>query len=160
MIEHNPLKQAMKNAVSQTFENMAFMEVIEHYDQEFTLPQDDLAWASLVIKDPVQGEIRMALPASALAQLTATIFALEPSEVDENKSRDILHELLNTIAGLFMTKLLPENQTFDIGLPESGQGELPQADQDTLTWRLLTGDEMPLQIFLTGAPLVALNDQT
>ena len=131
MIEHNPLKQAMKNAVSQTFENMAFMEVIEHFDQEFTLPQDDLAWASLVIKDPVQGEIRLALPASSLSQLTATIFALDPSEVDESKSKDILHELLNTIAGLFMTKLLPENQTFDIGLPESGQGELPSVDQDT-----------------------------
>lgn len=158
MIEHNPLKQAMKNAVSQTFENMAFLEVIDHYDQEFTLSPEDLAWASLVIKDPVQGEIRLALPASALTQLTATIFALDPSEVDESKKKDILHELLNTVAGLFMTKLLPEHQTFDIGLPESGQDDLPPIDQDTLIWRLQTGDETPLQIFLTGAPLVALND--
>lgn len=158
MIEHNPLNQAMKNAVSQTFENMAFMEVIEHYDQEFKLQLDDLAWASLVIKDPVPGEIRLAMPVSSLTQLTATIFALDPSEVDESRSKDILHELLNTIAGLFMTKLLPENQAFEIGLPESGQGDLPAVDQDTLVWRLLTGDEMPLQIFLSGAPLVALND--
>ncbi len=158
MIKHNPLKQAMKNAVSQTFENMAFMEVIEHYDQQFKLPPGDVSWASLVIKDPVPGEIRLALPTSGLTKLTAEIFALEPSNIDENKMRDILHELLNTIAGLFMTKLLPDNQTFEIGLPESGQGELPPTEPDTLTWRLLTGDEMPLQIFVTGAPLVALND--
>jgi len=158
MIEHNPLYQAMKDAVSQTFENMAFTEVIEHIDQTLIIPEEDLAWCSLVIKDPVQGEIRVATSKSGLRDLTGAIFSLAENEITQSQMDDILHELLNTIAGLFMTKLLAENQQFEIGLPESGEGSLPNIDADTLIWKLMTGDETPLQIFITGASLVALND--
>lgn len=158
MIEHKPLYQAMKDAVSQTLENMAFMEVIEHYDQSYCIPPEDLAWASLVIKDPVQGEIRLALTKSALKDLTGAIFSLEEHEITQNKMDDILHELLNTIVGLFMSKLLADNEQFKIGLPEAGSGALPVGDDDTIIWKLMTSDENPLQIIMTGASLVALND--
>jgi CheY-specific phosphatase CheX len=158
MIEHKPLYQAMLNAVSQTLENMAFTEVIPHFDQNFNIPENDLAWASLVVKSPVQGEISLALPQSTLRELTGGIFLLGEDEITQEKMDDILHELLNTIAGLFMTKLLSDNQQFSIGLPEAGKGSLPVVDEETLVWKLMTSDESPLQVFLTGASLIALND--
>lgn len=157
MIEHKPLYQAMKDAVSQTLENMAFMEVIEHYDQDFEIPENDLAWASLLIKDPVQGEVRLALTESSLKELTGAIFSLEEDAISREKMDDILHELLNTIVGLFMSKLLTDNQHFNIGLPEAGHGNLPELE-DGIVWKLMTSDENPLQIFLTGASVIALRD--
>lgn len=158
MIEHNPLYQAMLDAISQTLENMAFTEAREHYDQSYEIPAEELAWAYLMILDPVQGEIRLALSRAALIELTTAIFALEEEEISQAQKDDILQEILNTVAGLFMTYLLPDNQAFKIGLPEPGEGPLPEVDADTISWKLMTGEESPLQIQISGNSLVALKD--
>lgn len=158
MIEHKPLYQAMINAASQTMENMLFMEVLEHFDRGYEIPADDLAWTSMLIHDPVQGEVRLAMPRSLLKNLTGNIFAMDEAEVTESQMNDILNELLNTIAGLFMTNLLADDQKYQLGLPELGEGELPEVDADTIVWKLMTGDEAPLQIFVIGASLVALKE--
>lgn len=158
MIEHKPFYQAMKDAISQTLENMVFMEATEHYDQNYEIPAAELTWACLLVQDPVQGEIRLVLPKALLRNLTAAVFSLDDAEITQAHMDDILHELLNTIVGLFMSKLLADNQPFKIGLPEQGTGDLPQPDADTVVWKLMTSDEDPLQVHATGASLVALND--
>ena len=158
MIEHKPLYQAMKQAVSTTLENMVFMEAMEHYDQDYEIPLEDLTWTSLLIQDPVQGELRLAMTGSFLKKLTAMVFAVDEDEVSSAQMEDTLHELLNTIAGLFMTNLLADNQTYQLGLPEQGEGDLPELEPGSVVWKLMTGDEEPLQIFATGASLLALND--
>lgn len=159
MIEHKPLYQAMLKAVSQTLENMAFTEAMEHYDQNYQIPADDLVWAYLVVLDPIQGEIRLALPKTALRELTGAVFSLEDAEITQAHMDDILHEVLNTIAGLFMTNLLADNQSFKIGLPEPGEGALPALDADTVCWKMITSDESPLQVYLSGVSFATLNDQ-
>lgn len=159
MIEHNPLYQAMISAASRTMEDMAFMEVMEHFDRSYEIPVEELVWTSLLINDPVQGEIRLAMSKTLLAGLTSNIFALDEEEVTQLQLDDILNELLNTIAGLFMTNLLEDSQEYRIGLPELGMDELPESDTDTIVWKLMTDDENPLQIFASGASLVALNEQ-
>jgi CheY-specific phosphatase CheX len=159
MVEHHSIYQAMINAASQTLENMAFTEVMEHFDLTYEIPADDLAWTSILIHDPVQAEIRLAMPQSLMKNLTSNIFSIAEEEVTEIQMQDILHELLNTIAGLFMTNLLDDNQVYQLGLPETGNGELPATDADTLVWKLMTGDEAPLQIYAVGASLLALSEQ-
>lgn len=158
MLDHKPLYQAMRNAISQTLENMAFTEANEHYDPNYIIPADDLTWAYLMVLDPLLGEIRLALPKTALKDLTAAVFSLGEEDVTLAHMNDILHEVLNTIAGLFMSNLLTDNQAFKIGLPESGEGELPEVDADTISWKMLTGDDAPLQVYLCGPAFVALND--
>ena len=158
MIEHNPLYQAMTQAVSQTLENMAFMEVMEHPDKTFDIPAEELVWASLLVHDPVQGELRLALPQPLLRTLTGNIFGMDEDDVTPEQQNDILNELLNTIAGLFMTNLLASDQKYQLGLPEQGKEELPEPDADTVVWRLMTSDEDPLQLFAVGTSLVALKD--
>ena len=157
-MEHKPLYQAMINAASQTLENMAFMEVMEHGDKAYEIPAEETAWTSMLIHDPVQGEIRLAMPQTLLKKLTGNIFALDEEEITESQMNDILNELLNTIAGLFMTNLLPDEQEYQLGLPELGTDELPEVDADTIVWKLMTSDEDPLQIFASGASLVALKE--
>jgi len=157
MTENKTLAEAMKNAVSQTFENMAFIEVAEHYDQDYEIPANDLVWAYLMILDPLQGELRLALPKSALRELTGAVFSLEDTDISQTQMDDILHEILNTVAGLFMSNLLPDSQQYKIGLPEQGSGELPKNDEDTICWKMITSDENALQIYLCGASFIELN---
>ncbi len=158
MIEHKPLYQAMISATSKTMEDMLFIAVMEHLDRGYEIPLDELVWTSLLINDPVQGEIRLAMPKTLLTKFTCNIFAMDEEEVTQPQMDDILNELLNTIAGLFMTNLLEDNQEYKIGLPELGVDELPEVDSETIVWKLMTDDEEPLQIFVSGASLVALNE--
>ncbi|MCK5915413.1 MAG: chemotaxis protein CheX [Deltaproteobacteria bacterium] len=158
MIEHKPLYQAMISAVSQTLENMAFVEVMEHFDRSYEIATEELAWNSLLINDPVQGEIRLAMSKTMLKNLTGNIFALDEDEITQPQMDDILNELLNTIVGLFLTNLLADDQEYKMGLPELGEDELPEVDANTIVWKLMTGEEDALQIFAAGASLVALKD--
>ncbi len=157
MIEHKPFYQAMIAAVRQTLENMVFMEVMPHYDHSYEIPPEECVWTSLLILDPVQGEVRLAMPKSLLKKLTENVFALEENEISQSQLDDILNELLNTIAGLFMTNLLADDQEYKLGLPELGTGDFPEVDSDTIVWKLMTSDEDPMQLFAVGNSLVALN---
>ena len=159
MIDHNPLYQAMINAVSQTLENMAFTEAMEHFDRSYEIPAEELVWNSLLINDPVQGEVRLAMSRTFLKTLTGNIFGMNEEEITQQKMDDILNELLNTIVGLFLTNLLADDQEYEMGLPELGEEELPEIDANTIVWKLMTGEEEALQIFATGASLVTLKDK-
>ena len=157
MIEHKPLYQAMITAVSQTLENMVFMEAMEHFDRSYEIPSEELVWTSLLINDPVQGEIRLAMPEGLLKKLTCDIYGIDVEEVTQPQLDDILNELLNTIVGLFLTNLLADNQEYKMGLPELGTEALPEVDSDTVVWKLMTSDEDALQVFASGASIIALN---
>ncbi len=159
MLKHKPLYQAMINAVSQTLENMVFMEVMEHFDRSYEIPAEDLAWNSLLINDPVQGEIRLAMAKTFLRKLTGNIFSIDDEEITEPQMNDIQNELLNTIVGLFLTNLLEDDQEYKMGLPELGEEEWPEADANTIIWKLMTDEEDALQIHAAGASLVAMKDE-
>lgn len=158
MIVHKPLYQSMINAVSQTLENMAFMEVMEHVDRTYEIPAEELVWNSLLINDPVQGEIRLAMSKDLLGKLAGNIFAIADDEITQSQMDDILNELLNTIVGLFLTNLLSDDQEYKMGLPELGEEGLPEVDANTITWKLMTDEEDALQIFAIGTSLIALNE--
>ena len=159
MIEHNPLYQSMINAVSQTLENMAFIEVMEHFDRSYEIPAEEVVWNSLLINDPVQGEIRLAMSKQSLRALTSHIFGIDDGEITQSHTLDILNELLNTIVGVFLTNFFADNQEYDMGLPEPGEGDLPEVDANTIVWKLMTGDEDSIQIHACGASLVVLKDE-
>ena len=159
MIEHNPLYQSMINAVSQTLENMAFMEVMEHFDRSYEIPAEELVWNSLLINDPVQGEVRLAMSKTLLKTLTGNIFGIDDEEITQQQMDDILNELLNTIVGLFLTDLLADDQEYEMGLPERGEDELPEIDAKAIVWKLMTSEEDALQIFACGPSLVTLKDK-
>jgi hypothetical protein len=57
-----------------------------------------------------------------------------------------------------MTNLLNADQEYQLGLPELGEGELPEVDSDTIVWKLMTSDEDALQIFVNGAAFVAFKE--
>lgn len=160
MKPYKPFYPAMVSAVRQTLENMVFMEVMEQQPPYSEIPAEDLAWTSMMINDPVQGEVRLAVPSDLLRQITANVFGISEEEVTSTQGYDILNELLNTIGGLFLTNLLPDDQEYKIGLPCLGDRPLPEVDDTTVTWHLITSDEEPLKIYASGESLIALyNDE-
>jgi hypothetical protein len=149
-----PLHKTMREAASQALENMVFLDVIDHYNQDLEIPAGDLSWASLAILEPAPGEIRLLLPKYLLRNMTSMIFSLAEDEITQKQMDDIHFELLNTICGLFMTRFLAADQTYKIGLPQPGTDERPVADHETIIWKLMTNDEDLLQIHLSGKNLI------
>ncbi len=154
MLQDNALYKAMLIAVCQTFENMAFVEVTEQAEDFPLQMPGETAWVSILINDPVQGEIRLSIPQNLLVEMTANMFGIEREEVNENQKQDIIAELLNTLAGLFMTQLLPDDQTYKLGLPEHGEGPFPDIEDGSIVWNLQI-EGSPFMLCASGAGLVA-----
>jgi hypothetical protein len=158
MTQDNPFYPAMIEAVQQTLENMVFMEVIEERGTPTNIPTAELTWSSMLINDPVQGEIRLAMPAGLLKKISGNVFGIDEEDVTTSQADDIINELLNTIGGLFMTKLFP-NQEYQIGLPSLAAGKLLDVDEHTVIWHLINDDEEPLKIYADGESLIALHQK-
>ncbi len=149
--------QAMIHAVSKTLENMIFLEAMEHFDRTYQIPEEETVWTSLLISDPVQGELRLIMSKETLEKFTDNIFGFEVDEITDKQRNDILNELLNTIAGLFMTNLLTADEKYQLGLPELGKGPVGEPDADTVVWKLMSSEEDAIFIYANGASMVALN---
>ena len=109
------LASLMAQAVSETIENLAFLEVTPSP----TGPEADESclWVDMLVHDPVQGEFRLTLPAALLGQIGEALFGTPAAEIPEASQLDLLAELLNTIAGRFLSEILPPETSFKLGLP-------------------------------------------
>ena len=83
----NKFYQAMIHAVSKTLENMIFLEAMEHFDRSYEIPAEQAVWTSLLISDPVQGELRLVMTAETLQKFTDNIFGFEFDEITEQQKK-------------------------------------------------------------------------
>ncbi len=136
MSTSDQLKDVMFDAVSESIENMAFMEVT-HGDNP---PEEDLMWVSMSIEDPIKDTLYLGVPEPLMKELTAGVFAMDEDELEEQLIKDTLAELLNTLGGVFYTKALPESQTYQLGLPVHGEGEFPISGDQAYCWYMQLED--------------------
>jgi hypothetical protein len=119
MEQHNiDLCLAIKDAVTECIENMAFMSV----DTEFDEPQPDAAGedavtASIKVLEPKAGELRLSMPKKTAAELAKALFCITDQELSEPLINDLACELLNTISGRVMKRVLPSECLYHLGLP-------------------------------------------
>ncbi len=113
----------LTDAVRICLENMAFMSVEPPSRPEDCRSGQEGYSAVLLVHDPIQAEMQMSMPAAVLGEVAASIYASDAEELTETQRHDILAELLNTIAGLFLAELLPCEQAFRMGLPEVHKGD-------------------------------------
>ncbi len=151
MTENSPLISAkIAEAVSETFGNMAFLDVAPV--QDATLPEDvqQVIWAKLLIHDPIQSEMMLYIPESALSTIAKSIYAIPEDELSSQIKIDCIAELLNTIAGRFLTDILPADRSFQLGLPETG--ETPGSEIELLanSWHFLVDNCNPIVLNATA----------
>ncbi|MCD4687978.1 MAG: chemotaxis protein CheX [Desulfuromonadaceae bacterium] len=122
------LEQDVCRAIATTLENMAFMEVSQEVEGAKRYPAEEMAVTRLLVHDPVQGELYLLMPKPLLAKIVSSVYIMPEEELSEQMLLDMLGELINTVAGLFLNAYLPEDQTYSLGLPEQvlvGQEDSP-----------------------------------
>ncbi|MEJ2199510.1 MAG: chemotaxis protein CheX [Desulfuromonadaceae bacterium] len=127
--------QAIQHAVIDTLENMAFVEVTPMEPNSTETVSDQDMTVSLLIHNPIQGELRIKMPHTVVAQITETVYGMPAEELSEQILHDNLGEVINIIAGRFMTELLSEGEMFQLGLPELNPIDIADASIPSRTWR-------------------------
>lgn len=117
------LAEKIFEAVAETFEDMAFMEAVPIDSDDAEPSVSTLLWARIAVLQPVEGELTLLASEELAGEITEAVFG----EADEDTSPDdmafdALAELINTIAGRLMAELIPQDQTFELGLPETEKG--------------------------------------
>jgi len=112
------LHAKVTEVMEETLENMAFISLEECSEEEVEeLAQPQLG-VNLLVTEPALFEMHLNASTELLYQLAENMYAMDREELDEQLINDLLAEILNTVAGLFMTAILPADTKFTLGLPE------------------------------------------
>ena len=123
------LQEIIGGAVIETFENMAFMEVVQKDEETPERETPDTLKATLLVHDPFPGELRLIVPKELAAEIGQVIYStIHDEEIADQVLFDVLAELLNTIAGSVVAEIVPEEQSFRLGIPEIGAEAFLEAD--------------------------------
>lgn len=109
---------AIKSAVAESIENMVFMTVDTDLDGVSEDLGSDPVIASLRVLEPKPGILSLAMPRSTAVEISKNLYSIAGNELSEGIVRDVACELLNTISGRVMKRILPAECVFHLGLPE------------------------------------------
>ncbi len=113
------ISEGILNAVNECMEGLAFMQVshISFY------------WAKIEVLQPVKGLLTIAFPKQLMRDIVKAAYGELVSELDENMLKDAVGEIANTVTGILLNTLLPEETPFELGLPQIGTGipDFPKA---------------------------------
>lgn len=129
---NKPIKNDLAQAVSSTFENMAFCDMEE----------TNIYAASIPVKSPYQGTIKIFAPFFLLKEISQSIYSIEIIDINEKLMLDVLAELANTVAGQFMESRLEDNQIFELGVPETGISDRIDIEASQEIYFFKTGDSI------------------
>ncbi len=118
MANYNLLPAVMVQAVVETVEEMAFSE-LTLYEGEPEIGQlnGSFRQAWLLVYQQLAGIFSLTLSPNLLREFAANIYGMDQSEISTEMENDTLAELLNTISGRIMREIIPEDQRYELGLP-------------------------------------------
>lgn len=111
--ETRPHQESLGRVVSETFEKMGFMEAFSCNDRDNDTTS--MLCATLLVEEPAPAKLYLSCPQKLGWKLAETMYGLE--ELSTEVVADMLTELLNTIAGSWLSTIIP-NQTFSLSIPE------------------------------------------
>ena len=113
------VKEAMTAAIAEVLENTAFMEVLPGEAENQPADDEAVFYTRLPIYKPSPSTVGLVMPQGLALSLAGTMMMKECSmEEDEFEVMDVLSELTNMLAGSLLTHLLPDLDSFELGLPE------------------------------------------
>ena len=122
------LRSLFYNAFSKTMEKMAYEEVEFTDSDRLSADEDEYMWASLSVVEPFSSDISIALPFEFAEELTGAIYGEDMDELSPQDVNDSIAEILNTVAGGFLSEIIPADQEFTLGLPNTGMGTRPETE--------------------------------
>lgn len=113
------ITDVMAESVAEVFENMAFLEAMAGDPGIAPKSGEPVFYTRLPIYKPSPAMVGLVIPQSMALELAGTMMMREFSiEEDEFEVMDVLSEIANTLAGSLLTHLLPDGESFELGLPE------------------------------------------
>jgi len=113
------MAEAMKAAVSEVFEAMAFMEAMEGQPENAPTADEPVFYTRLPIYKPSQALVGLVVPQSLALELAGAMMMRDFNmDDDEFEVMDVLSEVANTLAGSLLTNVMPDGESFELGLPE------------------------------------------
>ncbi len=144
------------HAVAITLEDMAFEQVDIIDDQEeiknfeTTTPDDtppdtaknEFIWAKIDLNEPLSGNLTIIMEQAYARLICEALFGFGEEDPTEDIIRDASAEMLNTIGGCFMKELIPPNQEYRIGFPETGMSTYQADDEESVIIYFKIGDHI------------------
>lgn len=116
----------------------AFAEVST--PEQAPLPDWGVVRAKITFLGPANGAIYLAASEDAALNLAGNLLGLDCQEVSEDQARQGVHELLNIIAGQWLTRTYGVQAVFHLGIPAASD-ESPAAESTCVH---LIVDDYPL----------------
>lgn len=112
--------------VSETIEDMAFSEVktpdsTENYEEFVDWINLNWLYSEILFHEPFIGEFRLIMPQGVVTIIAEDLFLIEENNITPNILKDIMGEILNVIAGRLLSAIVPDDKTFELGLPATGK---------------------------------------
>ncbi len=141
--------EQFQSAVTETFSEMAFIDVVP------TDPPEETPSYSHIIhirfNEPVDGSIALCLPGDTKRMLVENIYGDEWESLDTEKIDDCLLEILNVLAGHYLSERFGPEIKRDLSLPELlfDDEELPHGESYTACW--FDAEDSIFSAFISGA---------
>ena len=122
-------------SLGEALETMAFMSAMPPEEQEKALRPMQAVRARMTFSGPVKGEVEVMAGRAFVQMLAANVLGVDESDPEAaQKGVDALQEMVNTTCGILLPQLVtPENDQFDVSLPESQEA-------DEATWEAFVSD--------------------
>jgi len=143
------LREKLYESVVEAMEPIGFMEV-EYSEDEVPYNMGvERIRVDILVEAPFPGEIRLIIPRDLGMEVTGNLHSFDSKEVTTKQLSDLLAEVLNVIAGRFMSKIVSPAIPFKIGLPSLGQNVFlsTQASQATFHFEM---EGKPFWVVLVG----------
>jgi len=122
MTKQDVLKaETVIQAVSEAFENMAFLEAVPNTEKKVPGVQNS-CYSKIEILSPFSGYVAVVCNESVATDITKAVFGDISHSQAELKKLDTLGEMVNTIAGRLLYHSAGGREPFELGLPNVGHG--------------------------------------
>ena len=116
MLKKDNLCNAINLALTETLEEMAFMETCQ-VEGDTTYLRNNNVEVLLKVTQPISLKFILSMEIELLKEIATNILAVDEDNLTHNMQTDVISEILNTISGKIMKKIIPKEQSFDLGIP-------------------------------------------
>ncbi len=117
MLSTEDVTRAALTAAVKTFESMAFIDVSQTAAVDIS-SCGQVFYIAIAIKAPWRGHLVLYLPEGGKKKILENIYGRDFEDLSETEINDCLLEILNVLAGNFMSLLYGESADFQLGFPK------------------------------------------
>ncbi|MAG14046.1 MAG: hypothetical protein CMN78_05570 [Spirochaetales bacterium] len=143
-LESKSLKHSLDTSIEETFADMAFMDVTRLEGAKVGFQHNQIMHISFL--EPIRGDIALVLPSECKRSLVENIYGDDWRALHDDRIDDCLLEILNVVAGRFLTDYCGSNQTHIMSLPSMLFDEKEIANLDGHSEFLFDAEGMPFKV--------------